>query len=195
MLLKYLRWAEIGLFVAGVILWGMAIETEKTWLATIGITSAGLALMLGGIMAMATGELALFRGQYGVTRDSGLTARLFGLALSLIGGSLLAVAAARLMGLDDNLGSFFRDRPGFVMVPVGVLLLAIGVANLVGAWNRRESLLGIFRSLQNWAAGLFFLLIGVGLVGLGLFEVAAPQSFDQLINSFFDPLSAADPGL
>jgi hypothetical protein len=193
--IKYLRWAEIGLFVAGVVLWGLSVETGRAWMTTVGITSTGVALMLGGIMAMATGELTLWRGRYGVTRDRGLTARLFGLAQSLTGGALLAVAAARILGVEDKLGTFFSNRPGFAMVPIGVLLLAIGVANLIGAWNRRGSFLSFFQSLRNWAAGLFFLVIGVVLIGLGLFEVADPQAFDQLIGSFFKPLTAPDSGL
>ena len=193
--IKYLRWSEIGLFAAGVILWGFSIETDRAWMTTLGITSIGLALMLGGILGMATGELSLWRGQYGVTRDRGLTARLFGLALSLIGGTLLAFAATRLLGWDDRLTAFLGDRPGFVMVPVGVLMLAIGAANLIGAWNRRGSFLGVFQSLKNWIGGLVFLVIGMGLLGLGLFEVAAPQAFDDLLNSFFEPIGPSDINL
>jgi hypothetical protein len=193
--IKYLRWTEIGLFTAGVIVWGFSIESGNSWMTTLGITSIGLGLLLSGFTTMATGELTMWRGRYGVTRDRGLSARLFGLVLGLIGGALLAVAAARVIGLDDRLVAFLGDRPGFAMVPVGILSLALGAANLVGAWNRRGSLSGVFVSLKNWLGGLLFVAIGLILVGVGLYEVAAPQAFDDLLNSLFQPISTSHPGL
>ena len=192
---KYLRWVEVGMFVAGLIMWGVSVESGRAWMTTLGVASMGLALMLSGFMAMATGELTMWRGRYGVTRDRGLSARLFGLALSLIGGALLALAAGRLMGLDDGLAAFLRDRPGFAMVPIGLLLLTIGAANLVGAWNRRGSMIGVFQSIKNWIAGLLFVVLGLGLVGVGLYEVAAPQAFDDLLSSFFQPIGLSDTDL
>lgn len=185
---KYLRWTEIGLFITGVFLWGFSIESGNAWMTTLGITATGLAILLGGFQAMANGELTMWRGRYGVTRDRGLTARLFGLGLGMIGGALLAVAAARVLGLDDRLAAFLGDRPGFTMIPAGVLLLAIGTANLVGAWNRRGSFMGVFQSLRNWAVGLICLLIGLILLCAGMIEWIAPEAFDGWLESTFGPI-------
>jgi hypothetical protein len=113
----------------------------------------------------------------------------------MAGGALLAVAAARLIGLDDGLAAFLGDRPGFAMVPIGVLVLTIGAANLVGAWNRRGSFISVFQSIKNWIAGLLLVIIGLGLVGVGMYEVIAPQAFDEILTSFLQPVGHPDSGL
>jgi hypothetical protein len=185
---KYLRWLEIGTFVSGIIILGLSSQYSLAWGVTLGMALIGSGLGLGGAMAMASGELTLWRGRYGITQDRGLTARLFGMVLALIGGALLAFAAARLLGWDKQLGAFLADRPGYAMLPVGVVMTALGAANLSGAWNRRGSVLGIFQSLKNWTGGSFLVLLELALVVMGLYEWIAPEAFDSWINSIFGPL-------
>lgn len=192
---KYLRRLEIGLFIGGIVLWGLSSEFEIIWMNTLGVALVGSALMLGGVMAMATGELALWRGRYGITRDQGLTARLFGMFLTLIGGALSAYVLASLLGLEQRIGAFLADRPGYAMLPLGVVLTALGAANLSGAWNRRGSFFGVFQSLKNWLGGGLLLCLGLSLVVVGLYEVLAPEAFDNLLESFLGPLSFSGDGL
>lgn len=180
---QYVRWLEIGLFVSGIILWGFSIEFSLNWMAILGLALVGAGLVLSGFKAMSAGELGMWRGRYGVTQDRGLTARLFGLAFSLMGGALLAYVAARILGWDQRIGAFLADRPGYVMVPAGLLLIALGAANLIGAWNRRGSVMGIFQSLKNWFWGFISLVIGLAMLCTGMVEWIAPEAFDRWLES------------
>jgi hypothetical protein len=181
----YLRWLEIGLFVCGILFWGLSLQFKLDWMTTLGVSLVGTGLMLSGFKAMSAGELGMWRGGYGVTQDRGLSARLFGLAMGLVGGALLAYAGARILGWDQNAGAFLIERPGFGMIPLGVVLMAIGAANLIGAWNRRGSIMGVFQSLRNWALGLFAVFMGVILLSMGLIEWIAPEAFDRWLDTTF----------
>jgi hypothetical protein len=183
----YLRWLEIGLFVSGGILWGLSIQFALDWMTTLGFSLVGAGLILSGFKAMAAGELDMWQGGYGITRDRGLTARLLGLAMSFIGAGMLAYTAARILGWDARIAAFLTDRPGFVMVPLGLVLTAIGAANLIGAWNRRGSIMGVFQSLRNWIGGLIAVFIGLVLLCSGLVEWVAPEAFDRWLDSTFGP--------
>lgn len=180
---QYLRWLEIGLFVSGIILWGLSIEIDLGWMTTLGLSLVGAGLLLSGFKAMSEGELGMWLGRVGVTRDHGLTARLVGLDLSLVGGALLAYVAARLAGCDRRVGAFLFDGPGYAISPLGLMMTASGAAKILGAWNRPTSFRGIVNSLRNWAGGALLLVFGSALMGLGIFEVIAPDAFDSLSRS------------
>jgi hypothetical protein len=89
----------------------------------------------------------------------------------------------------------FVRRPGVPLAAIGVLLLMQAVIML---WGLLEA-----RGEAGWMAvvsllftrllpGVILTVLGIGALGLGLFEIAAPNAFDEMGGGFLEMLYGVD---
>ena len=82
-------------------------------------------------------------------------------------------------------------RPGLPLIALGMLVLMQAVIHLWGSLEQREGPRGevIFDLfISRLLPGGILVLIGFAALGLGLFEIAAPNVFDTMGGGFLETL-------
>jgi hypothetical protein len=132
-------------------------------------------VMVLGWEAMITRQVFLRRRRGGPRRPySGLAAFIKGIQFNLLG--LLFVVLAVMMNTNiDGRGLFLQmvRRPGLPLVFIGGLVLVEAVVHLAGTSEMRQC------SSGTVTANLMVSRLVPGLILLGLFEIAAPDVFDE----------------
>jgi hypothetical protein len=158
-----------------------------------GIGCLGLAAMAIGWEAILTRHIVLGRRRHGnVQTYSGLPAILQGLQFNLIGLFLIGMAFLVYSNADGR-GVVLQmvRRPGLPLIIFGALCLMQAGISIPGPlemrqgprWNVIMNLL-----VSRLLPGLILLGIGLGAVGLGLFETVAPTAFDEMGGGFLEVL-------
>ena len=81
--------------------------------------------------------------------------------------------------------------PGLPLIVFGVLLLMQAVITLVGAHELREGpnwVLILNLLISRLLPGIILVVLGVGALMLGLFEIIAPDAFDAMGGGFLEVL-------
>ncbi|MGH7460104.1 MAG: hypothetical protein ACREMA_03630 [Longimicrobiales bacterium] len=120
----------------------------------------------------------------------GSAAILLGLALVVLGAALAVAGVAFLMGAEQRLAALLLERPGFVLAPAGAVLGATGSARVIGAQSWRGSAWRFLSNLPERFGGILVVIFGLGLLAAGLFDILAPDAFDDTVRSLIAPFSA-----
>jgi hypothetical protein len=186
-------WLEIGLTVLGLVLGFVGYRFSIPILFTAGMICLGLMAMAFGWEAMITRHVVLGRRR-GSSRESysGLAAFLKGIQFNLIG---LCVILATVMSYTNSDGrAVFLQmvrRPGIPLIFFGGLLLMQAVISLAGSNEMRrgsQAMVIVNLIVSRLLPGLILLGLGVGALGLGLFELAAPTVFDERGGALLETL-------
>lgn len=161
------------------------------------LTYGGVALM--GMASMAIGLEAILTRRIVVGSRSarstytGIAAIAQGIQFNVLGWFLLGVAVFAYLGVDDGRSIFLRfvRRPGLPILVFGLFCLLQAVIGISGSREDREGerwivLLSLF--VSRLLPGTILVLIGLGAVGLGLFEILAPNAFDEMGGGFLEML-------
>lgn len=160
-----------------------------------GIVAFGFMSLAIGSEAIAMREIVVGSRRRG-TRQTyiGIPAILQGIQFNLLGLFLIWVSAFLfLKGEASGRGIFlqFVRRPGMLLVVIGVLLLMQAVIMLWGSLEaRREAgwMAVVTFLFTRLLPGVILTVLGVGALGLGLFEIAAPNAFDEMGGGFLEVL-------
>ena len=153
----------------------------------------GLLLLAAGVFA--AGADAIIR-RHTIERDrlsrvtvtfTGTAARLIGLALVILAGSLAAVGAAFVIGVEHQLYQLARARPGLVLVPLGAMATTMGAASVLGAREWRGSFWRLLVSVPERFGALLLLFLGLALLAAGVVELVSPMAFNETLDSIFAP--------
>ena len=159
-------------------------------------------LVCFGFLAMAIGWEAIFTGHMALgsrrtaSRQTytGLPAILRGIQFSLLGLFLIVISAMDYLNYEHTGRAIFLQmvrRPGIPLVGFGILMLMQAVITLVGSHELRlgERWLVILNlAVSRLLPGGILIVLGLGAVGLGLFEMGAPNRFDELGGGFLEVL-------
>jgi hypothetical protein len=187
------RTLQIGLFVLGLLLTYSGDKLSIPFLFYSGIACLGLGSMAVGGEAIVTRYIALGIRRHGNLQTyTGIPAILQGVQFNLIGLFLIGVAI--MMYLRANGREFFLQmvrHPGLLLVVLGALLLIQAVIILIGYQEQRAGpqwnvILEL--AISRLLPGLILVALGVGVLGLGLFEIAAPDAFDAMGGGFLETL-------
>ncbi|MGH3716252.1 MAG: ABC transporter permease [Micromonosporaceae bacterium] len=150
------------------VLFGIGLDTERAYLVLIAVC----------FVLMAVGLLALRRGRLGrlllAMRDSpaacgtlGLNLRWFRVGLFAASAGMAGFAGALLAGLRETVSA--TDFQVFASLPLLLLAVVCGVTSVTGALTGGFllMLLPLTQSEYPALAGVVFLIIGFGAVGLG----------------------------
>ena len=106
----------------------------------------------------------------------------WGLMCVALGAGAVVVAAVVLLGLQDAAGRLIAERPGIVLVPLGSLFLCTAGGWLFGEEGMNSSPLLFVATLPHRLGALITVLFSLAVLGVGLFELAAPAAFDQAVE-------------
>lgn len=184
---------QIVLGVAGLLLIFGGDRLSNPLLLYAGIACLGLLAMAVGWEAILTQHIVV-GGRRSGDRGTyvGMPAVFRGIQFNLFGFFLIAAAAFTYLKADGR-GMFLEmvRRPGMPLIVLGMLVLSQAAITLYGSLEMQHGSqqqvvlnLVLFRLLP----GAILVIIGLGAVGLGLFEVLAPESFDARGGGFLEML-------
>ena len=180
----WFAWLQIGLTVLGLLLAYIGNRFSIPILFSLGVICLGLMVMVLGWEAMITRQVFLRRRRGGIRRSySGLAAFIKGIQFNLL-GVLFVVLAVMMYTNIDGRGLFLQmvRRPGLPLVFIGGLVLMEAVVNLAGTSEMRQGSSGTVTAnliVSRLVPGLILLAVAAVAVALGLFEIAAPDVFDE----------------
>jgi hypothetical protein len=162
-------------------------------LSDTGLACFGLAAMAIGWEAIITRQIVVGRRRHGNRQTyTGISAIFQGIQFNLLG--LFLVGIAIMMYFNANGRAVFLQmvrRPGLPLIVFGALLLMQAVITLTGSHELREGprwIVIMNLVISRLLPGIILVLLGVGAVGLGLFETVAPNVFDEMGGGFLEVL-------
>jgi len=163
------------------------------FLSYAGMACLGLTSMAIGWEAIITRHIVIGRRRHGnIQTYTDLPAILQGVQFNLLGLFLIVIS---IMIYKNFSGREFvlqmARHPGFPLIVFGVLCLMQSAITLIGPHELQEG--------QRWIVimnllvsrllpGLMLVVIGVGMTGVGLFEIVAPEAFDKMGGGFLEVL-------
>jgi hypothetical protein len=188
-------WTTIQI-VLGVIAILLVLGSDKLSmpiLGTAGMVCFGLTAMAIGWEAILTRQLVLGRRRHrNVQTYSGIPAILQGVQFNLMGLFLIVIAI--MVYFNANGRAVFLEmvrRPGLPLIGFGMLLLMQAVITLTGSHELRQGprwIVIMNLLVSRLLPGTVLVLLGVGAVGVGLFEIVAPNVFDEMGGGFLEVL-------
>jgi len=184
-----LKWLETGALALGLLALVGASQFEREWLYTTCMLAFGLGLSLSGLGALFTRRVRVLEFFREGNPDLGPAAIPWGFVTFLAGLTLLAFGLLRTAGLDGRFLAYLGRQPAPVLALAGLALAGIGSGMLLGPpdWNATVWRLLLHLPLRLVGAGL--LLLGIGLLGLSMFDFVAPAAFDRWIQAVLGPFS------
>lgn len=163
------------------------------FLSYAGMACLGLTSMAIGWEAIITRHIVIGRRRHGnIQTYTDLPAILQGVQFNLLGLFLIVIS---IMIYKNFSGREFvlqmARHPGFPLIVFGMLCLMQSAITLIGPHELQEG--------QRWIVimnllvsrllpGLMLVVIGVGMTGVGLFEIVAPEAFDKMGGGFLEVL-------
>lgn len=181
----------VGVPMAGLALVIIGAEFEASVLIGFGLLVLAAAAIGNGVMQVRTREFMFQPPAYRIAvleRWEGPSAVFFGYAFIVAGAWIGAAALAHLGGLDaDALGALLLARPGLVLAPLGLFLLAVGAGYVAGFQDghtpARGALWNCVMSLPNRMGGVILLALGAAAFIVGLFELLEPAHFARSLRA------------
>jgi hypothetical protein len=163
------------------------------FLSYAGMACLGLTSMAIGWEAIITRHIVIGRRRHGnIQTYTDLPAILQGVQFNLLGLFLIVISIMIYKHFNGREFVLQMARhPGFPLIVFGVLCLMQSAITLIGPHELQEG--------QRWIVimnllvsrllpGLMLVVIGVGMTGVGLFEIVAPEAFDKMGGGFLEVL-------
>lgn len=187
-----LKTVQIVTGILGLVLVFVGHQFSLPFFMNAGIACLGLTSMAIGWEAIFTQHIVIGRRRHGNRQTyTGLAAVCQGIEFNVIGVVLIVVAFMLYQNVNAReLGVLWAQHPGLPLIAMGTLCLVQSVITLIGPLDTREHSFGI--ELLGWISrllpGFILVVLGLGMIGLGLFEIVAPQAFDQMGGGFLESL-------
>jgi len=144
-----------------------------------------------GMEATITRRIVISRNRYYSDTYLGLAAYAQGVQFSLIGIFLIGTSLAAYLDNGRDIFLHLVQRPWSVLVVFGVFCLMQAIISISGSVEQKQGtrwvvMLDFF--VGRLLPGTILIVIGLGALGLGLFEFVAPAQFDALGGGFLEVL-------
>ena len=174
-----IEYAAIVLGIAGVVA-GTVFGLPKGINLGLGVMGVGFAL--ASLEAMLFRTMSMRFSDMGWDDWSGFPAMMVGIIQLIIGAALIGSAYARYAGQWSHAIEFASDHPGLVMVVFGLILLCTGMLIVFIADRYGSTLWFLFVVVPKIAFGATVLLVGLVVIGGGVWQTMQPEKFDQFAN-------------
>jgi hypothetical protein len=154
-------------------------------LGSAGLVFLGLTAVAIGWETIITRQIKFGQRRHGnVETFTGLAAILQGVQFNLIGLFLIGIAIAVQLNADGR-AVFLQmvRRPGLSLIVFGALCLIQAVITLTGSHELRQGprwMVSLNLAISRLLPGIILVVIGLGALGLGGFEIIAPAAFDEM---------------
>lgn len=158
-----------------------------------GMACLGLTAMAIGWEAIITRQIVFGRRRHGnVQTYTNLPAILQGIQFNLLGLFLIVISIMIYENINGReLVLQMARHPGLPLIFFGALCLMQAVITLVGAHELQEGprwIVSMNLLVSRLLPGIILVVIGLGMTGVGLFEILAPKAFDEMGGGFLEVL-------
>jgi hypothetical protein len=182
---------QIGLAVVAFL---MAFAGDKLSIPIMlysGIALFGVTAIVIGLEAMLTQRIVLSRQRNYSETYLGFAAYAQGVQFSLIGLFFIGTSMAAYLDNGRDIFLHLVKRPWSVLVVFGTYCLMQAIIAIGGSVEQKQGtrwvvMLDFFAG--RLLPGIILIVIGLGALGLGLFEFVAPAQFDALGGGFLEVL-------
>ncbi len=183
---------QIALGLTGILLMLGGDRLSMPIMSYGGVALMGMASMAIGLEAVVTRHIVV-GSRYARSTYTGIAAIAQGIQFNVLGCFLLGVAVFAYLGVDSGRDIFLRfvRRPGLPILVFGLFCLLQAVIGISGSREDREGerwIVIMNLLVSRLLPGSILVLIGLGAVGLGLFEIVAPDAFDEMGGGFLEML-------
>lgn len=182
---------QIGLAVIAFLLAFAGDKLSIPILLYAGISMFGVTSIVVGMEAMITRRIVLYRQRNYSETYQGLVAYAQGVQFSIIGIFLIGASLAAYIDNGRDLFLHLVQRPWSVLVVFGVFCLSQAVIAIGGSIEQKQgSRFAVTLDLLfgRLLPGFILIVIGLGTLGLGVFEFVLPAQFDALGGGFLEVL-------
>ena len=157
-----------------------------------GIACLGLTSIVIGWQAIISRRIVLGRRRHGSRQTyTGLAAILQGVEFNLLGLFLIVVAIMFLENLNAHeLALQMAQHPGLPLMVFGMLCLLQSGITLIGPLDSQEG--PRWTLIIGWMArflpGILLVVLGLAMLGVGMFEILAPEAFDKMGGGLLEAL-------
>lgn len=187
---------ELAVFAGGVLVALAGQRLDDASLTYLGIALCGGAGVVIGLEAIIKRRVVLPSRyyRYGSETYLGIAAFAQGIQLILIGGFLIDMA---MHAYRDTARAAFLAmvrHPGGALLTFGVLCLSAAVIAIVGYAEQTQAprfVVALQAIASRLLPGALLIALALAAFGLGVLELAAPETFDQLGGGFLEVLFGA----
>jgi hypothetical protein len=163
------------------------------FLGNAGMACLGLTSITIGWEAIITRHIVIGRRRHGNRQTfTDLPAILQGVQFNLLGFFLIVVSVMIYKNLNGReLVLQMARHPGLPLILFGMLCLMQSVITLIGPHELQDGprwIVIMNLLISRLLPGIILVVIGVGMTGLGFFEILAPEAFDKLGGGFLEVL-------
>ncbi len=184
---------ELAIFLIGVLFLFLGQRFSLPVLTYASFSLMGATAIVIGLEAIIRRRIVLGTryNRYDERTYVGVAAIAQGILFIFMGLFFIGVAYAAYLNSGRNVFLHFVRHPGLPFIAIGLFCLTTAIVAMIGSVEDKEGprwvvLLGLFTS--RLLPGLILVAIAVGAIGLGLFEMTAPQAFDQMGGGFLEVL-------
>ncbi|MCZ7532396.1 MAG: hypothetical protein M5U23_03125 [Acidimicrobiia bacterium] len=170
--------AAVGLAIGGVFLAGAVI-------------AFGAAAMVAGLDSIRTRQHLTSRSGTDGARmiHHGPSAVIFGVGFVAVGAGLTIAGIASILGKGDELWDQIVERPGFVLVVLGLGFILMGVGTAVSKWTFEDGDTVWLQRIPGILVGIILVVIGVFMIALGWSLAQDPPTSDGVFERIVDTIT------
>jgi hypothetical protein len=186
--LSRLQIIQIALIAVGVVLLIAGANLESNGIINLGLLLGGAGTLSSGIDTLVSNRVSFWSYLFADLYGSGVRAILAGALLVVVGIWLWTLALIRLLGLQQQAGSYLAFHPGVILVNIALLLFLWAAIVLLRLEGWRASLENVLRAVPLVLGGGFILVAALCLLLIGLYALISPDVFNAwlkgLLSSF-----------
>jgi hypothetical protein len=162
-------------------------------LSDAGMACLGLTSITIGWEAIITRRIVIGRRRHGSRQTyTDLPAILQGIQFNLLGLFLIVISIMIYKNINGRELVLQMVRyPGLPLIVFGMLCLMQSAITLIGPHELQDGprwIVIMNLLVSRLLPGIILVVIGVGMTGLGLFEILAPKTFDEMGGGFLEVL-------
>ena len=184
------NYAYLVILLVTVALIGIGGALALPSLQALGAAVLGLGMIVIGLEAVRTRSFemapasALSSSRF---RFRGVGAVFWGLQFVGLGLGTVTVAGIILLDLVSSAESLVLDRPGIAIAPIGFIFLCTAIGWLSGEESMNASIFLFIATLPHRIGAVVTLLFALAVLCVGIFELAQPEVFDQIVENLRPP--------
>ncbi len=184
---------QIILGLLGILLMLGGQKLSIPFFSYTGMACLGLTSMAIGWEAILTRHIVFGRRRHGnIQTYTDLPAILQGIQFNLLGLFLIVISIMIYKNINGReLVLQMARHPGLPLILFGILCLMQSVITLMGPHELEDGprwIVIMNLLVSRLLPGIILVVIGLGMTGLGLFEILAPKAFDEMGGGFLEVL-------
>lgn len=147
----------------------------------LGLFLVGAGIALGGLESLITRRMSFRFSTHGAERHAGAPSVIWGFMAFVIGVCVIAAAYLMEAGMWRSALNYLARRPGPMIALAGVLVACAGMLLMFNRGRRSVAWTVLVRAPKT-LFGFLLVVTGVAAIGLGLWEVFEPRTYQRFVQ-------------